>query len=227
MAELNEKQGTIIAHCPGCCGSKSSFSWKDDKGKEFGAILYQIESRTFGGRNCNKTHRLFRCSGCGGGALGVIIFDELSEYPGDNNKLIDFYPQSTNPLELPRKVPDGIKNEFREAEKCFYHKCYRAAAGLFRSVLDKTMRDNGYKNVGSLKDQIDAAADDGVITQARKKKAHDEIRVLGNEVVHDEWHEIDEATVEASRHYCQRILEDLYGDRDTVETILRSKSRIK
>lgn len=227
MAELNEKQGTITANCPGCSGGKSSFSWKDDKGSELGAISYRTENRTFGGKNCNKTHRLFRCSGCGSGALGVILYQDYSEYPGSYNKLLDFYPESIKSLELPTEVPEGIKNEFREAEKCLSQKCFRAAAGLFRSVLDKTMRDNGYKDAAySLEKQIDLASSDGVITEARKKKAHEDIRVLGNDVLHDEWQEIKETDVEASRHYCQRILEDLYADRETIMNILKSKNRI-
>ena len=65
---------------------------------------------------------------------------------------------------------------------------------------------------GSLQKKIDEAAKDGVITAARKQKVHEDIRVLGNEVVHDEWREINEAEVETALHYAQRILEDLYDD---------------
>ena len=74
--------------------------------------------------------------------------------------------------------------------------------------------------------QIEAAANVGVITRVRKKKAHDEVRVLANDVLHDDWHEIPEEDVEASRHYCQRILEDFYDDRDSVLTLLRDAKRV-
>jgi len=106
-------------------------------------------------------------------------------------------------------------------------KCYRAAAGMFRSVLDKTLRANGYKvkNGTTLEQQIDMAAADGVITQARRQRAHDEIRVLGNDVLHDEWRPVPVEDVEASRHYVQRLLEDFYDDRASALTVLRGKGR--
>jgi hypothetical protein len=96
---------------------------------------------------------------------------------------------------------------------------------MFRSVLDKAMRANGYKSEGSLKDQIDAASDDGIITESRKIRAHSEIRVLGNDVLHDEWHAIPREDVEASRHYCQRILEDFYDDRPSVLKLIGKANR--
>jgi hypothetical protein len=99
---------------------------------------------------------------------------------------------------------------------------------MFRSVLDKTLRANGYKEKKgtTLEQQIDAAAENGVITQARKRRAHDEIRVLGNDVLHDEWQLIPVEDVEAARHYAQRILEDFYDDRDSVLKLLRSAGRV-
>jgi len=146
-------------------------------------------------------------------------------YPSGTEVLLAFYPESFERLKLPDAVPEGIKNEFREAEKCLEANCFRAAAGMFRSVLDKTMRANGYKEVGNLFKQIEAAADDGLITGLRKKRAHDDIRVLGNDVLHDEWVAIPLEDVEAARHYAQRILEDFYDDRPTALVLLRSKGR--
>jgi hypothetical protein len=139
--------------------------------------------------------------------------------------LLWFFPETGERLNLPSEVPQGIQNEFREAERCLSGECYRAAAGLFRSVLDKTMKANGYKKVGDLYKQIEAAAADGVITEARKKRAHEDIRVLGNDVLHDEWRPISADDVQPAHHYAQRILEDLYGDRPTVLAILRAKGR--
>ena len=89
------------------------------------------------------------------------------------------------------------------------------------------MRANGYKtkDLKDLAKQIDAAATDGIITKARQRRAHEEIRVLGNDVLHDEWHEIPPEDVEAARHYCQRILEDFYDDRASVEQLLITAGR--
>ena len=47
-----------------------------------------------------------------------------------------------------------------------------------------------------------------------------------NDVLHDEWQAIEVDAVEASRHFCQRILEDFYVERDTVEAILKEKKRL-
>jgi hypothetical protein len=55
---------------------------------------------------------------------------------------------------------------------------------LLSSTLEKTLKENGYSS-GSLASKIDAACADGVITESRKKKAHEEVRVLGNDVLHD------------------------------------------
>jgi len=153
--------------------------------------------------------------------------DVHDSYPEDIFELLDFFPEAKERLPLPAAVPKGIQNEFREAEKCVEHECYRAGAALFRSVLDKTMRANGYKTKGAtLEDQIDKAAADGVITAARKRRAHEEIRVLGNDVLHDEWHAISLDDVEAAHRYVQRILEDLYDNRDSVLKQLRDAKRV-
>jgi len=224
MAQLNEKEGSIVARCPGCNGGLSTFIWGIE-GREFGAITDRTKDRHWD--DCYITYRLFRCGGCGRGALGVVKYGGDIKYPGSYNRLITFFPEAKQRLNLPNSVPTGIKNEFREAEKCLENNCFRAAAGLFRSVLDKVMRANGYntKLEPNLYKQIEAMAEDGVITQARKKRAHDEIRVLGNDVLHDNWQEIPEEDVEAARHYCQRILEDLYDDRDSVLEQLREAGR--
>ncbi len=150
-------------------------------------------------------------------------------YPNAVQALVDFYPHEVVMLTLPKATPPGITNEFREAERCMQHQCFRAAAGLFRSVLDKTMRANGYKDdekLRNLKKQIDAAADDGILTEARKRRAHDEVRVLGNDVLHDEWEAISEESVTLAHHYTQRIIEDFYDEREEVEKLLIAAGRI-
>jgi hypothetical protein len=78
----------------------------------------------------------------------------------------------------------------------------------------------------NLKKRIDAAAADGVITAARQKKAHDDVRSLGNDVLHEDWREVTDDEVENAHRYAQRILEDLYDDRTTVEKILTQKGRL-
>ena len=107
------------------------------------------------------------------------------------------------------------------------HGCYRAAAGLFRSVLEKTLSANGYKTSKekNLLQRIDAATDDKIITEARRKRAHEEIRVLGNDVLHDEWRKLEEEDVTLAHKYCQRIIEDFYDERDSVLQLLKDAGR--
>jgi len=220
MAKINEG-GNITARCPGCFGATSTFEWQNSQGGVWGGIPYSAEgtSRQY------AQYRLFRCAGCGRGALGFVAYGNHPQYPGAAQQIVDFYEESGETMVIPKLTPKGIAREFREAETCLAQRCYRAAAGLFRSVLDKTLRANGYKSVGNLKNQIDAAADDGVITAARKRRAHDEIRVLGNDVLHDDWIELGASDVELAHMYAQRILEDFYDDRTSVEHLLTEAKR--
>jgi hypothetical protein len=46
-----------------------------------------------------------------------------------------------------------------------------------------------------------------------------------SDILHDDWREVKQDEYEEAHHYAQRILEDLYDDRTTVETILKAKGR--
>ena len=173
-----------------------------------------------------QEYRLYQCPGCEHGALARLLVPRKGQFPKDA-VLAPFEPESIEQLPLPASVPGGIVYEFREVEQCLSARCNRAAAGMFRSVLDKTMRANGYKlKPGtSLQQQIDLAVDGGVITKARSLRAHEDVRTLGNDVLHEEWKEISEEDVLLVRHYAQRILEDLYDDRPAVMTLLKAAGR--
>ncbi|KVN30899.1 hypothetical protein WJ63_08340 [Burkholderia pyrrocinia] len=169
-------------------------------------------------------YRLTKCSNCGAGALATLN----QSARGHAIELVDFYPEADQEQRsLPDLVPEGIRREFREGEECANAGCYRAAAAMFRSVLDKTLRANGYKlKKGTpLDQQIDLAASDGVITAARRKRAHDEIRTLGNYVLHEAWREITPDEVNTAREYAAHLLHDLYDARETVLAVLREKGR--
>jgi hypothetical protein len=115
--------------------------------------------------------------------------------------------------------------EYREAELCASVGAWRAGSALICSALEKTLSANGYVR-GSLAARIDEAAGDGVITAARRHRAHDDIRVLGNDVLHDEWRVVTEQEYSDAHHYAQRIMEDFYDQRAQVETVLRAAQRI-
>ena len=209
----------VRTHCPDCDGALSIFAHKDPS-REFGYVLID-GTHDFEGVSFNRImYRLLSCSGCGRG--GLAKFHDT----GNPTVLEWFHPRAYPVASLPSAVPEGIVNEYREAEVCASAEAWRAASAMLRSTLEKTLKANGYTK-GTLQKKIDAAAADGVITAARKKRAHDNIRVLGNDVVHDEWRSVDEKEVQAALHYAQRILEDLYDDRATVEKLLIKKDRIE
>lgn len=206
----------VRAVCPDC-GMLSHFDYRDSS-REFGYSIVE-KNHAFRHSLFSRVHyRLLRCSGCGCGAVAKF-------HDGGTPPILEsFFPRPLSKAPLPATVPNGISNEYREAELCASFGAWRAASALLRSALEKTLKDNGYLK-GTLEAKIDDAAKDGTITVARSQKAHEDIRVLGNEVVHDEWRAIEEAEVLTAMHYAQRILEDFYDDRASVEKILLAKGR--
>lgn len=211
----------VRAQCPDCGGALVMFEFRDSS-HEFGSV--QIEDyHSYKGRQFTKViYRLMRCGGCGRGGLAKLH---------DSGQLKDailesFYPVSIERARLPAGVPDGIVSEFREAELCASFEAWRGASALLRSALEKVLSANGYVE-GKLQQRIDMAAQDGVITEPRRKRAHDEVRDLGNDVLHEEWREVSQEEVESSHKYVQRIIEDFYDDRASVEANLSVKGRIR
>lgn len=228
LAELTG-MGHVRANCSYCKGALTTFEWNAG-GNAFGVIQgppFKTDPR--GSYHERYEWRLMRCAGCGRGGMAMVRMGASDSYGngGGAVRLIEFHPEAGRTLPLPKDVPEGICREFREAERCLDAKCWRAAAGMFRSVLDKTLRANGYKlkQGTTLEQQIDLAASDGVITAARQKRAHEDIRVLGNDVLHDEWQEIRPEDVEPAHQYAQRVLEDFYDDRATTLEVLKAKGR--
>lgn len=211
---------SVKAICPQC-RAITLFDVRDQS-REFGHTSIDWNHK-FSGKFFLRLHwRLLRCSGCGQG--GLAKFHDSGN--SNDATLESFHPRALNSANLPSGVPAGIANEYREAELCASVEAWRGASALLRSTLEKTLKENGYIK-GSLYNKIDEAAADGVITAARQRKAHDDIRTLGNDVVHEDWREVDEDEVMSALHYAQRIIEDLYDDRPSVEALLRSKGRIK
>lgn len=166
-------------------------------------------------------------SRCGRAGLATI-----PDNGGPQNAVLEgFFPVCPDEAPLPKDVPTDIQTEFRETEKCAASGANRAASALFRSVLEKTLKANGYvkgndPTLKVLQKRIDAASADGVITESRRKRAHDEMRSLGNDVLHDDWRVVDDGEVEDAHRCMQRILEDFYDDRPSVEKILKAKGKL-
>ena len=211
--------GNVRAHCPDCDGAVTTFELKAGGG-EFGTVIVN-KDHVFEGKKFTRTlYKLLRCAGCGRGGVAKL------HDTGHSLVLDEFVPFSIDSAKIPKSVPEKITADFREAELCSSFGALRAASALIRSALEKTLKENGYTK-GNLKEKINLAADDGVITEVRKKRAHDDIRVLGNDVLHDEWRKVTQEEVDLAHHYTQRILEDFYDDRNSVERILKKKKRIE
>jgi len=213
------KNGNVTAICPDC-GVPTTFEFRRGSG-EFGSIVVDHRHQFNGQQFSRILYKLLQCAGCYRGGLAKIH---------DNGRVLEgtleeFIPSAVEHARIPANVPDGIVSEYRESELCASFGAWRAASALIRSTLEKTLRANGYVN-GSLAARIDEAANDGVITEARRKRAHEDIRVLGNDVLHDEWREVLSDEVRAAHLYSQRILEDFYDDRASVEAILVAKGRL-
>jgi hypothetical protein len=213
--------GNVRANCPDCGGVVTSFE-HIVSGNDLGAVT-RGGDHPLGGRRYNYiAYHLVRCAGCGSGGLAKVYFDDAYQ----RGVLGDFYPRTIDMLTIPQLVPRGVQSEFKEAELCASVGAWRAGSSLLRSTLEKTLAANGYDK-GSLAVRIDEAAADGAITAARSKRAHEDIRVLGNDVLHDEWREVTQDEFDLAHHYAQRILEDFYDDRPSVEALLISKKRLK
>jgi len=218
-ATLSTTDYSVSAFCP-TCQVLTSFSPKD--------TMVVDRPHLFEGRTFPRVLYVFGiCTRCRRGGLATVPDGGSIQ----TARLESFVPISVDHAPLPSGVPTDIVAEFQEAERCLAFGAPRAASALFRSVLEKALLANGYtrSNDSSLRDlqkRIDAAASDGVITDARRKKAHEEVRCLGNDVLHDDWRPVTDDEVKDSRRYTQRVLEDFYDDRPTVEAILVAKKRI-
>jgi hypothetical protein len=126
-------------------------------------------------------HQLLRCTVCG--CPGVASVYANNSYL--QGILASFWPRAAVRIDLPDKIPVGVLKEFREGEQAMGASCWRAAAAMFRSALEKLLAANGYQET-NLFQKIESAGRDGVITSARRQRAQDLVRVLGNDVLHDE-----------------------------------------
>jgi len=216
-------QGGIPAHCPDC-KVPSSF-----EGKYGGSELGYTEigsphdkPHAFEGKPFTRIiYKLYRCAGCGRGALAKVYCNGNLQ----DGVIAELIPYSAEVAKLPSDTPADIKAEYDEALKCFSAGAFRAASAMARSVLEKILKANGY-NERDLYNKIEAAAKDGLLTDSRRKRAQDDVKSLGNDVLHDTWIQIPEADATKALHYAQRIMEDFYDNRTEVLAVLAQKNRL-
>lgn len=222
----------VLARCPDC-DAVTNFDTHGFSNTQMGATIVN-STHTFSGQPYTRIlWQAFRCAVCNRGGLGKIHDNGNSQ----GAVLESFIPAAIDKANLPAAVPPDIQSEFREAELVAANEAYRSGSAMLRSVLEKTLKKNGYDEIdvptasggtrksNRLIDRIDAAASDLIITEARQQRAHQNIRVLGNDVLHDDWREVLPGEYEDAHKYTQRILEDFYDDRPTVEARLAARGR--
>ena len=211
----------IRANCPNCEGALSNFHIVGGTGTHLPAIKKDGE-HNFNGQKYNSiVYQLVQCAGCGRGGFCKVHINKSGQ-----GIVEEFFPLTTEISKLPESTPPDIVAEFRESETCASISAWRASSAMLRSTLEKVLKKNGYDD-GGLERKINKAAEDGIITASRQKKAHEDIRVLGNDIMHDEWKNVTEEDYMSSHHYVQRIIEDFYDDRPSVEKILKDKKRLQ
>jgi len=184
-ARYNWKENNVLARCPDCAAITSF----DDKGFSNTKMGISIADRwtTFEGKTYSRIlWHAVRCSVCSRGAIAKILDNDNSQAA----VLADFIPTAVENAAIPPSVPADIQKEFREAELDAANGAYRSGSALLRSVLEKTLKRNGYdeieyrdekgviKKSSALLRRVDAASEDGILTETRKKRAHENIRVL-------------------------------------------------
>jgi hypothetical protein len=231
----------VLARCPDC-DADTSFDEKGFSNTTMGTSIVDGRHVYMGTVFLRVLWKALRCSVCSRGAIAKFH----DQGNAQTAVLEDFIPHSVEKAAVPAAVPVDILKEFREAELDAAHAAFRSASAMLRSVLEKTLTRNGYdivevrdaqgnpeldkqnnlKKSNKLIHRIDAAAWDKVITETRQKRAHENIRVLGNDILHDDWREVSESEFTEAQKYTQRILEDFYDDRPTVEARLKGQGRL-
>lgn len=207
----------VIARCHRCSGAVTAFNPVTTGSS---SVFTQTEEWSNG--DVMVTYMFVRCSACGTGAVATLVNDFLERGP---LRLHDFHPHSPDFEALPQDAPMAVVAEVREAEWAASVGAFRAATALLRSALEKVLKSNGYV-AGVLATKIDDAAADGIITASRKRQVHEDVRHLGNDVVHDEWRQVTLDEYELARKYVTWILEDFYADRPTVVSELKTAGRL-
>jgi hypothetical protein len=98
--------------------------------------------------------------------------------------------------QLPQSVPQAIRTDFAEAQRCMRARSYTGGAIMARRVVENIRKEQGYRK-GKLFTALKSMKDDGVIDDRLYEWA-DTAREVGNEGAHD--------TTPVSREDAQEVL---------------------
>jgi hypothetical protein len=138
----NSDENNVLARCPDC-DTVTSFDTRGHGHTTLGTVIIN-QGQTHEGVSYSRIlWQAFRCNVCSRGAIAKI----LDQGRDATAVLVDFLPGAIEKAALPPAVPDDIVHEFREAELDASHGAYRSGSALLRSVLEKTLKKNGYEEV--------------------------------------------------------------------------------
>lgn len=221
--EAKLESGRVIAQCPTdqCGGSLTTYEEVNSNAQTRLSRSHRYKEESY----AYEVWKLLQCANCKSG--GIVKFHNSDGNYRDGT-LEYFYPFSSIKTPLPAQVPDDIKKEYREAELCASVGAHRGASVLLRSTLEKTLKLNGYKSSDmGLERKIALAAKEGLLTDTLAKKALDKAKVLGDDVLHQDYRIILADEVNDSLKYVARVIEEFYEEREEVEKILVVKGRLK
>jgi hypothetical protein len=219
--------GNVVARCP-ACRAVTTFESRGER--EHGSLVLEGDVKVGRVLYSRTIFRLLRCAGCGRGGLAEIA---------DSGRVVDgglkaFFPDLPALAELPSEVPAELSSDVMEAERCASVRAYRAGVALLRSVLERTLKLNGFRDADmdkdrrlSLKTRLRHALDDGLIAPTRWSQLDDGIREFANDILHDApYQEVSTDDFSRVHTFAQRLLEDFYGDREVVVRRLVEKGRL-
>lgn len=132
-----------------------------------------------------------QCVSCNKFILGIVGFVPK----GDGTatlKCLEHYPVGKPDDSVSTDVPDGIREDFREALRCRWVDAFKATVLLCRRALQVSC-DREQAKGNDLYTQIDDLASNQHITEPLRKMAH-RIRLLGKKGAHGDYSDIDDTT---------------------------------
>lgn len=164
-----------------------------------------------------------RCTTC---HSPVLLYQE-PEYgpyaPGGWGSYEQVYPPTDR--QLPRSVPQSIRNCFAEAQRCMRSRSYTAAAIMARRVLENIRNEQGYEK-GTLLNALQKMRDDNKI-DPRLYEWADSVREVGNEGAHDTATQISHEDAEEVLRFVEALVDYLYVFRKRHEDFKRRRQEIR
>jgi len=150
----------------------------------------------------------------------IVLYQERDG--GDWGTPTQEYPAADR--QLPHSVPQRIRTDFEEAQRCMRSQSYTAGAIMARRVVETLRKEQGYTK-GKLFDALKSMKDDGVI-DSRLYDWADTAREVGNEGAHEPTPVSREDAEEVLR-FVEALVDYLYVFQKRHADFLRRRQAIK